>query len=68
MGISPVQPMRRDHRTLQQSVLRIALKLIQVGAWMESEGDYDGRNEASVKLCKKIVDQFGDDMESIPYI
>jgi hypothetical protein len=56
-----------EHRTLQQSMARLFFQCI--GKWAEygEKGMFDGRNEATCKLCKKIVDTFGDEM-GLPYI
>jgi diphthamide synthase subunit DPH2 len=47
------------HRTLQQGIMRIAVTLIEKYATLK-EGEYDLRNEATVKLCKRIVAATGD--------
>ncbi len=49
------------HRTLQQKCMRLFVACIE--AWAsraERPGLYDMRNEATVKLCKKMVDATGD--------
>lgn len=48
---------KRTHRTLQQSVMRLFVKCIE--AWA-SETNFDDRNAATVKLCKKIIEATGD--------
>ncbi len=45
------------HRTLQQNLMKVNLKLIE--AW--SKSTYDGRNEATVRMCKKIMTAIGED-------
>lgn len=50
-----VSALGREHRTLQQKVTRLAVN------WLESlaelpENRVDPRNEASVKLAKKLLD------------
>ena len=53
-----VELMSRSHRTLQQNYTRFVMRWIK----NQSESKYfDGRNEASVILCKKIVAALGDD-------
>ena len=50
---------RGMHRTLQQKTMGAVCTLIR--AWANcagSEGDYDLRNEATVKLCRKICEKF----------
>lgn len=43
-----------SHRTLQQSIMRVFMKFVTEMAKKE-EGFYDLRNEASVKLARKIM-------------
>lgn len=45
---------RLEHRTLQQSIFRCAVEIIKVYA--SDDYTYDGRNQASHELAKKIVD------------
>jgi len=54
-----VEFMDREHRTLQQGFTRVLVAWIRHLASLK-ENWYDLRNEASVKLAKKI-------MESVPY-
>lgn len=53
-----IQEMNREHRTLQQSFTKLCL------AWLENcaNEDYrfDGRNEASHKISKDVVEGFRD--------
>ena len=49
-----IDAMANDHRTIQQGFTRLAV------AWLKHlaalpEGQYDGRNEASVKLARKLL-------------
>lgn len=53
----------RSHRTLQQNVMRMFMQLVK--AWSESR--YDGRNEATVKLAKEIMEAVGDSIY-LPHI
>lgn len=48
----------RTHRTLQQKIMSLFLRTIE--AWAEDKGGHDVRNEATVKLAKKIVAATGD--------
>jgi hypothetical protein len=50
----------RTHRTLQQSVMRLMVACIE--AWAASK-NRDLRNEATVKLCQRIVELTGDTYE-----
>lgn len=59
--------MTTNHRTLQQRFTAFCFVWIKICAEKEKSKDYDLRNEASVKLCRKIVDQFGDQMY-LPFI
>jgi len=61
------EAMGRQHRTLQQNFTRLCLEWIrQVGGLQE--GQYDLRNEASVKVCREIVEKTGDYGLTLPYI
>ena len=48
-----------DHRTLQQTIMRFFIYMIK--EWAETPF-FDGRNEATIKLCRKIVEQLADDL------
>jgi len=39
------------HRTLNQSIIRMFVEVIK----LEATASFDGRNEASVKLCKRLA-------------
>lgn len=45
------ESMANDHPTLQQSFMRMVVQFIEK---MADKSYYDGRNEASVKLAKKL--------------
>ena len=49
-----VKFMDREHRTLQQSFTGLCLHWLKHLAELE-EGHYDGRNEASVQIAKKLL-------------
>lgn len=51
-----VETMLKEHRTLQQSSFKAILRLIQRWAELESSGRYDGRNEFTVKTCRKLIE------------
>ena len=51
-----IQCMAREHRTLQQSFTGLCLKWLTHLASLK-EFEYDGRNEASVKLAKEIMEK-----------
>ena len=50
-----IEAMANDHRTLQQGFTRLALAWLVHLAGLK-EGHYDLRNEASVKLAKKLLE------------
>lgn len=56
-----VQVTMRTHRTLQQGIMRLFIATIEAWANLaEKPGFFDGRNEATVKLAKKMIDATGD--------
>jgi len=61
------QVVYRSHRTLQQSVFEMFLKLCSEWAKCEKEGCYDLRNEYTVKKAKEIM-ALMDGMVSTPFI
>jgi len=46
----------QDHRTLQQNKMRLIVTCLKKWAEMEENGYFDLRNEATVKLARKLVD------------
>jgi hypothetical protein len=59
--------MERQHRTLQQSTMRLFV------AWVEhlaqtKDGRFDGRNEGAVKLAKELVASPAWDKKHLPYV
>jgi hypothetical protein len=52
----------RTHRTLQQNFTRLCFMWLDFLAEMGKQGRYDLRNEASCKMARQIVDQFGKGM------
>lgn len=54
-----------EHRTLQQSLVRSMVAVIREMAKSEY---YDLRNEASVNLCKAIVESGVLDEHSLPFV
>lgn len=56
------------HRTLNQSFWGLIFKTINMQATEFDKGRFDLRNEASGKLCKKIVETLGDDLMFLPFI
>lgn len=53
------QTMANNHPTLQQSFMRFVMKFIKR---MSEKTYFDGRNENSVKLAKKIMESVKDDI------
>lgn len=51
-----IQALFREHRTLQQSTIRLFLEVIEAAA--KEEYRTDGRNEASHQIAKDIVEGF----------
>jgi anthranilate phosphoribosyltransferase len=61
------QVTRRTHRTLQQKIMGLFVATVE--AWAENKGGSDARNEATVKLAKKMIDATGDKYDrALPYI
>ena len=54
-----------QHRTLQQSFMRLAMKFVEAEAKAET---WDARNEATVQISKKIVDALGSEIAALPNI
>lgn len=62
-----VQGMNRQHRTLQQGFTGLCI------AWLEhlaqlKDGEFDGRNQASVELARKLVKTKAWREKYLPYI
>lgn len=51
-----VQGLYSEHRTLQQSVMRLFIAWVREMANDFDRNSYDLRNEATVRLAKKIVE------------
>lgn len=51
------QEVLNDHRTLQQTTMRLFMTVIE--EWSKQE-QYDLRNEQTIKLSKKIMEAVGD--------
>lgn len=47
---------RNQHRTLQQNTMRFVISLLQGWARDLEENRYDARNEATVRLAKKLLE------------
>jgi hypothetical protein len=57
--------MANEHCTLQQSFMRLCMKFIKE---MSEKKYWDGRNEASVKTAKKIMEAFGNEPIGLPCV
>lgn len=58
-----------EHRTLQQLIFKCFAACILKWAECATTNCFDGRNEHTVKTCKKIVDAIGEDaLKYMPYI
>ena len=55
------------HRTLQQKGMGTIFELIQAYAKL-GPGQFDLRNEATVQLCKRIVEKFDKYDMALPFI
>lgn len=60
-----VKQMHKEHRTLQQNFMRLIRKYIEETAKLEY---YDDRNEASVMMCRKIMEKLDPDDMMLPFI
>lgn len=58
-----IKAILNGHRTLQQNLMRVNVKLIE--AWSKSDSDL--RNGATVKMCKKIMVVVSEDRH-LPFI
>jgi hypothetical protein len=56
-----------EHRTLQQREMVVLWECIVAWAENDKPGHYDARNEATVKLCRWIVDTVGKE-QYFPYV
>lgn len=62
------EQMHKEHRTLQQNFMRLIRRYIEETARLEH---FDERNEASVMMCRKLVEIMGNDEGNnfcLPYI
>lgn len=57
--------MHKEHRTLQQSFMRLALEYIKTTAEQEN---YDERNRASVEAARKLAKVIEEEHLALPYI
>ena len=63
-----VEAFAREHRTLQQNFTGLCLAWLAHLAQL-NEGEYDGRNEASVQRAKLIAEKAGPyGLASLPFI
>jgi len=53
------QCLLNEHRTLQQTTMKFFIHMMKT--WSETEF-YDGRNQATIELSKKIVKEMKDDL------
>jgi hypothetical protein len=59
--------MAQDHKTLQQRFTALCFEWIKHCSTDEYGQSTDGRNEDTHRVCKMIVEQFGDKLY-VPYI
>jgi len=59
----------KNHRTLQQSTMKLFYRVIQAWAVYEENGWYDERNEATVKAAKRIIEVLKEErLDFFPHI
>lgn len=64
-----VDILSQEHRTLQQGITRFAVAWLEKMAQMHDDGDYDLRNESSVKVGKEFVENVSyEARKGIPFI
>jgi hypothetical protein len=63
-----VQHVAMDHRTLQQGVTRFCVAWLAECAKMQQTGNFDLRNEASVKLGKAVMEKTTPQERALPFI
>jgi len=59
------EQMTKEHRTLQQNMMRMFIKFVELEA---KQDDYDLRNQASIRLSRKIVELIEKESVSLPYV
>jgi hypothetical protein len=63
------QIVNRTHRTLQQLIMGLFVATIEGWAEACDQNNFDGRNESTVKLAKKIITATGDKYDrGLPYV
>ena len=55
---------RTEHRTIQQNITRFCVEWLRVCA--SDDYGYDGRNEASHRVAKQLLD--GKEIDGLPFI
>ena len=63
-----VELMSREHRTLQQQMTQVCLLWLKHLTSLEEHNGYDLRNEASVKLAKRLLSEVEDYELQLPLI
>jgi hypothetical protein len=61
-----VEQSRKEHRTLQESTMRVFVKLFEKWSEDYENGRYDLRNEATVRVSHKIYEEIKN--EAFPFI
>jgi hypothetical protein len=59
---------RREHRTIQQNTARVLFALIERWAGDYESGNFDLRNEDTVRACKDIVENVSIDAFNLRHI
>ncbi len=63
-----IDALMREHRTLQQSTMKVFYEVIMAWAERKESGNFDERNKATVEFCKKIKDTFEKEDIYFPFI
>ena len=63
-----VEAIFKDHRTIQQLVLRSVLAIVEQGGKAYMAKAYDARNEASLTACRAAYGAMDELPEQFPYI
>ena len=63
-----VEEMSLQHRTLQQSFTDLCFEWIRQSAKHHDDGNFDGRNEYSCEVCKRILEFVPDVKFKLPLV
>ena len=57
----------RTHRTIQQTAFGVMVRCMKLWADEHKKGSYDLRNEATVQICKRVIDLLEDEIY-LPFV